>query len=1022
MMKHSATLFFLVGAITLCAAPLKVALIGEKEPVALLTAELSDAPEIQLLERTEIEKILQEHRLHAAALSPQELLRCFPHADYFAVVSGKRLIVFNGKNGFLIRSGESEHPADDLRRAIAESRRGIPLYLAIVSVRMVGIPQKREPQLEALVPRLEERLLRIPGVQILERSRLGLVTAERELTRQTFALAPSALLLSIEFEAKDDGVNAKVLVRDLDGQLAGRCEQNVAFADPEGFCEAVCGELQTVFQPEREQRRSRRTEAARFFEEFSALEKSDAKFTPECREKLEAALALAPDNPRYRFAEIRYRADDLRRNVPWPELAEEWPAQWERCRKFRQEVARETDSGGVMYTSYVLPGLNRRRCRPGSAEYRLVEGILREMRQLAGEEARLWHPCPAPETISTPEELNNFSRVCLSSCRLESYLSLEQCLKEQLSLELQFFRIAEKLHTAHPEWDKPIASIISRNGHGLALDFLSAGEFCDSPEIRRRIIRSHLTSPLMTEYLEFTRRSSIPFLQRQFLLLRYMRKVCAVPQEDEEERYAEVFREFFAEAKHHFPRMLEPPSGPTHYGSVGAAGIFENFVAQTTGALALYRRELAACRREHYAVGDWTMLEMMIRQGEKPEAFVPQVETLRKYNYDRLTKNKTANLYASLLWRLFDREGNFRSRAAEQLFFDANCAFRIETGRYRDLFRSGPASGTIETLLGSARTDDETWLLFRRSGDARILLGAMRDDGTVIPCVETPLKNGEFDGNDDVIARRPAPFTVSETLAVIGDKRGNLHCYDRTTQQWTQIPEFLPVPPVSLAVASDRIWGLGGGNLYKGEFCTLVSCAPDGSGRKIHFSTARVEPQNELDHLKIREVNSLLEYENMLLFSVTIPENTMVYAVSPVSGEFTRLVCFPFTGAGIDMLWRQRDEVYCFTMAHGERIYRIDPAQKRAQWLFNQSGERYRFDDPAARPVVLKGGFWQMNRPWCFRGKLLFSANCTPGVIDLASPERSPLLWLPACSALFERPDGVLFLGYQRYFIVKEKI
>ena len=122
------------------------------------------------------------------------------------------------------------------------------------------------------------------------------------------------------------------------------------------------------------------------------------------------------------------------------------------------------------------------------------------------------------------------------------------------------------------------------------------------------------------------------------------------------------------------------------------------------------------------------------------------------------------------------------------------------------------------------------------------------------------------------------------------------------------------------------------------------------------------------------------------------------------------------------MLRRQREDIYRFTMAHGERIYRIDPEQKRAQWLFNQSGKRYRFDDPAARPVVLKGGFWQMNRPWCFRGKFLFSANCTPGVIDLTSPERSPLLWLPVSSALFERPDGVLFLGYQRYFIVKEKM
>ena len=62
-----------------------------------------------------------------------------------------------------------------------------------------------------------------------------------------------------------------------------------------------------------------------------------------------------------------------------------------------------------------------------------------------------------------------------------------------------------------------------------------------------------------------------------------------------------------------------------------------------------------------------------------------------------------------------------------------------------------------------------------------------------------------------------------------------------------------------------------------------------------------------------------------------------------------------------------------------------------------------------------------MNAPWRFEGDLLYSGFYTPGVIRLDDPGKSPLLLLPGCAYLFDLGDRMLFLGRQRFFIVKMK-
>ena len=331
-MKRLLILFFCCFVSVLAAEPIKVALTGDRNLVDLLTAELSNDKEIALLERSEIAKVLREHKLNASALTSETVARYFPHADVFAVVREQRLIVFNAKNGFLLWNRKPDHPAEELRRAISKQSEKFPLYFAIVSIRDVGVSQESKQEMEHFLSKLKEMLLENPSIQLLERSNLGLVSAERELTEKQFALTPSTCLLTLEFESENRNIKGKIIIRDLHQKIIGRLENKDVFSDMTSNCTEFCRKITQLAKRQRfTVQRNREKEAARFFEEFTVLNKTQERFTPECRQKLEAALTLAPDNPQYRYAEIRYLAELIRRTVGFPEAAAHWRAQWERA-------------------------------------------------------------------------------------------------------------------------------------------------------------------------------------------------------------------------------------------------------------------------------------------------------------------------------------------------------------------------------------------------------------------------------------------------------------------------------------------------------------------------------------------------------------------------------------------------------------------------------------------------------------------------------------------------------------------
>lgn len=181
----------------------KLALIGDGQACALLTAELSADAHIHLLERTEIKKVLQEHKLQESGLAAGKLAKLFPHADVFAVIRDQRLVVFNARNGFRLTDADvsgTSAQADSIRLAVQKLAVEEPVYVSIVSVRDVGVPRRYKPKIKEFTRAFEQELMKQPNLQMLERSHLALVNEERDLTAEHDRLTLSARLLTLEFE------------------------------------------------------------------------------------------------------------------------------------------------------------------------------------------------------------------------------------------------------------------------------------------------------------------------------------------------------------------------------------------------------------------------------------------------------------------------------------------------------------------------------------------------------------------------------------------------------------------------------------------------------------------------------------------------------------------------------------------------------------------------------------------------------------------------------------------------------
>ena len=233
-------LFFTATAIGELHAATRIALVGSggnggvENVLDAATVLLSKDMDLQLLDRSEVGRVLREQEISLAGLVRAEhavkagqLL----HADLFAVLEGALtnetgasppfgLVVFDAKNG--VRYADSALVASNvvsaasatamaIRAAVAKAhRKPQDLHtVGLLRVRNADLPRQLDGLCDSVGLLLERELTASPGIAVLERRRLEQVNKERSLPTDVEGNRLLSSLRMIELDIGQDGAGLR---------------------------------------------------------------------------------------------------------------------------------------------------------------------------------------------------------------------------------------------------------------------------------------------------------------------------------------------------------------------------------------------------------------------------------------------------------------------------------------------------------------------------------------------------------------------------------------------------------------------------------------------------------------------------------------------------------------------------------------------------------------------------------------------------------------------------------------------
>ena len=321
------------------------------DAVALAEVQLSTLPALSLLERSAIDKVLAEHQLvfqgmadTALAVKAGKVLT----VDLLAVLEGDPkakddpslgLIVFDARTGARLcdetlgtASGEklasAMVAAVDAAAAKYRGRANGHKTVSIVGVRNVDMPIGHDAICQAVARVLERNLVDSANVTVLEREHLEEVRRERALTPDAPANALLASLVTIQLEFEQAGAKAfkaTAILVDPAGQkrrVTATINDDWSAGSVKPLESGILAELHAA-PPARKP--DGKADAMRLLVE-SNFER-DAGRTERAIACVEAALALAPDDPTVMYDALRslvkLRYLSLLAGKPSPEVIEE---------------------------------------------------------------------------------------------------------------------------------------------------------------------------------------------------------------------------------------------------------------------------------------------------------------------------------------------------------------------------------------------------------------------------------------------------------------------------------------------------------------------------------------------------------------------------------------------------------------------------------------------------------------------------------------------------------------------------
>lgn len=1017
------------------AAPLRLALLGKPpELLDALTAELSNQADLELLARADIERVLREHALTDDDVG--QLVKLFPHTDMFALFTqtwnkkSGRMVVFNARNSFRLAdaawTGEATAATAELARAINGSLRKMhgsaPVCFSIAAVRRVAIDIHREDALNDWCVQFERGLLARPEVQLLERERLGIVSVERALTSQAFALTTSGRLLTLEYETGDDAavINLKLLCHDPGGHECLRLLGRDILKNPEEAITRLVDELVTgllalpAASPVAAQAQA---EAQKFYHACQ-----NAPTREEALRKAQAAVALAPDNETYRYAEISASAFKLY-HPGRPECLEEARKLFAMLRAFQadfpgtalpyfsDEVRQNFASLGITNAFCLEEALTRGRDEKVIQLEQLskdIEAFYAEIRPLARQDLRR-HPQYAFDFTDglSADDTRNF-RQCLHQFYFmyRLYADLDAWVRDYISDYQLLLRQMEQENLRRPYLRQKYQEM-----------FLPYHQFLrDAPVEFRRFLERDQT------FLDYLESSSLPFGRANALELRTVLKL--LKNSYRADQMTPTMMSFFAALEAIWPGCF---TGDTAWKRILGEGCFAILAEQHYH---LPGNHAATCL-DQYLGRPEPPLEALLDHASRGngddaaiEPLLRQMPSLHAWKSRYLTEYKIANALRDLSYALWEKpfftRPDQRERYVHQLtprqrelLLAMNRPLGLEFGRFEDAL---PNDSPL--VCCHACQDGENVLLFLGQAGGypetpKAVLASVAPDGTMrklpyaVPFDARAVSYGDADAYNRYglsCDQRLIALANHWEVVVVERASGQGRTFRHEASQLA-----------GLTIQNDRIYILG----------NRMFQSMDGNGekRKIHFSQQRADKLNDLD--RSGRAHDLTAIGNgRLLFKVAhdLPKSASakeeIWLYDSADDSLRRVLELP------------PRKNYALTSVQG--IPFLVEAQKQRSLVHRLDCRDWRLHAVAQPPPADK---WRRARhylngedgngptayPFILEDHVLWRGGLYPAVVNLTEPDKSPLLWLPTTRAVFALEDKILFLRHNAWFTVHKK-
>ncbi len=300
------------------AATVKIALLNgrmdEDIIIDLVTVKLSSINNITLLERSSIESVLNEQGLIAAGLTSRNVIKLkgILHTDVIVVINRDSALIFSAHSGCLLQNimltGDSEKKARVVFAAIQKSlkkynKKENLKKLAILSISNVGLSLDKNNYCQLIGTLLEQVLVNSDELAIYERNLLSKVTQERSLSGNKYKLTGAQYFLILEFDQgkRADEVNLTIWINNAAGKELHKIDIVGSIKKPQQLVAELADRLtQKLDLLPFKRSVSTQAEAERFYAEYKYFKHRD--FSLIAQQKIEAALALQPENAKYQQA------------------------------------------------------------------------------------------------------------------------------------------------------------------------------------------------------------------------------------------------------------------------------------------------------------------------------------------------------------------------------------------------------------------------------------------------------------------------------------------------------------------------------------------------------------------------------------------------------------------------------------------------------------------------------------------------------------------------------------------------